>query len=176
MEINYIYPIEDWIYIYRNERSRYILGTKGKKPLIVFGINPSTAKPNDLDPTLKSVERVSKNNGYDSWIMFNVYPQRATNPNNIHKNLNKELHKNNLIHFENTLKKYNSSDIWAAWGSIITKRDFLKKCLIDIINISKKYNCNWLSAGPATKSGHPKHPLYLKQDTKLIKYDIDFYI
>ena len=33
---------------------RYILGTRGKKPLICVGINPSTAAPDDLDNTLKS--------------------------------------------------------------------------------------------------------------------------
>ena len=38
---------------------RYILGTAGKKPLITIGINPSTAEPDNLDNTLKSVERIA---------------------------------------------------------------------------------------------------------------------
>ncbi|MFR6424354.1 MAG: DUF1643 domain-containing protein, partial [Oscillospiraceae bacterium] len=49
-----------------------------KNPLICIGINPSTAQPGDLDNTLKSVERIALGNGYDSFTMFNVYPQRAT--------------------------------------------------------------------------------------------------
>lgn len=52
----------------------------GENPLVCFGINPSTAVPNALDPTLKRVRRFAAENGYDSWTMLNVYPQIATNP------------------------------------------------------------------------------------------------
>lgn len=107
-----------WIYVNNDDNSsRYILGTEGKKSLICFGINPSTAEPENLDNTLKSVERLTKNNGFDSWIMLNVYPQRATNPKNLHKDMNEELHKQNLKEIENVLK--NSPVIWAAWGTLI---------------------------------------------------------
>ena len=34
---------------------RYVLGRVGKHPLVCIGINPSTAQPGALDPTLKSV-------------------------------------------------------------------------------------------------------------------------
>ena len=59
---------------------RYILGTRGENPLICIGINPSTAEPDCLDNTLKSVQRIAGSNGFDSFIMFNVYAQRATRP------------------------------------------------------------------------------------------------
>ena len=49
-------------------------GAGGRRPLVCIGINPSTAQPGALDPTLKSVERLANANGFDSWIMFNVYP------------------------------------------------------------------------------------------------------
>ena len=67
------YDITKWIYVpnYYGEY-RYILGTRGEKPLICVGVNPSTAAPGDLDNTLKSVERVAHHNGYDSFIMFKV--------------------------------------------------------------------------------------------------------
>ena len=38
---------------------RYVLGRVGKHPLVCIGINPSTAQPGALDPTLKSVERLA---------------------------------------------------------------------------------------------------------------------
>ena len=47
---------------------RYVLGRVGKHPLVCIGINPSTAQPGALDPTLKSVERLAAANGFDSWI------------------------------------------------------------------------------------------------------------
>ena len=67
------YDAEKWLYVpdyYADYR--YILGTRGKNPLICIGINPSTAAPDDLDNTLKSVSRIAAANNYDSWIMFNV--------------------------------------------------------------------------------------------------------
>ena len=67
------YDVTKWLYAPNfYSEYRYILGTRGKKPLICIGINPSTAKPGDLDNTLKSVERIALGNGFDSFIMFNV--------------------------------------------------------------------------------------------------------
>ena len=83
------YDAEKWLYVpdFYTEY-RYILGTRGKKPLICIGINPSTAAPDALDNTLKSVSRIAGGNGYDSWIMFNVYAQRATRPEDMDRNGN----------------------------------------------------------------------------------------
>ena len=69
------YDTGRWLYVpdFYTEY-RYVLGTKGEKPLICIGVNPSTAEPDHLDNTLKSVERIALGNGYDSFIMFNVYP------------------------------------------------------------------------------------------------------
>ena len=46
------YDIEKWIYAPNfYSEYRYILGTRGKNPLICIGINPSTAEPDNLDNT-----------------------------------------------------------------------------------------------------------------------------
>lgn len=57
---------------------RYTLGTGEDNPLIAFGINPSTATPKKLDPTVKKVDELAKKHGFDGWIMLNVYPKRDT--------------------------------------------------------------------------------------------------
>ena len=83
---NDAYDIGKWIYAPNfYSEYRYILGTRGKNPLICIGINPSTARPDALDNTLKSVERIALGNGFDSFIMFNVYAQRATSPDDMEK-------------------------------------------------------------------------------------------
>ena len=88
------YDIEKWLYAPNfYSEYRYILGTRGKNPLICIGINPSTAEPDNLDNTLKSVERIALGNGFDSFIMFNVYAQRATSPDDMEKELNEDLHR-----------------------------------------------------------------------------------
>ena len=94
------YDVTKWLYAppFYSEY-RYILGTRGKNPLICIGINPSTAEPDNLDNTLKSVERIALGNGFDSFIMFNVYAQRATSPDDMEKTCNLQLHKENLEAF-----------------------------------------------------------------------------
>lgn len=155
---------------------RYILGTRGKKPLICIGINPSTAQPGCLDNTLKSVERIALGNGFDSFLMFNVYAQRATDPNAMERRCNPQLHRENMEAFRYVLSISESPVVWAAWGSIIEKRDYLKKCLLDMLQIGKEYSASWCCAGQVTKKGHPHHPLYLKKDEKLKAFDIESYL
>ena len=86
---NVEYDVKKWLYVPNTYcEYRYVLGTRGANPLIVVGVNPSTAAPDALDPTLQSAERIAHSNGYDSFLMLNVYPQRATDPNDMEKNRN----------------------------------------------------------------------------------------
>ena len=75
------YDKNRWLYVpdFYSEY-RYILGTRGEKPLICIGINPSTAAPDDLDNTLKSVERIALHNGYDSFISSTSTPSARPIP------------------------------------------------------------------------------------------------
>lgn len=175
---NEAYDKSRWLYVpdFYSEY-RYILGTKGKRPLICIGINPSTAAPDDLDNTLKSVERIALANGYDSFVMFNVYAQRATNPDDMEHRCNRRLHEENMKAFEYVLKlSEDTPAVWAAWGNIIEKRDYLPMCVRSMIELGSRYHAVWYSAGKISKKGHPHHPLYLKKDTPLDPFDIDSYI
>ena len=90
------YDVSRWLYVPNTySEYRYILGTRGQKPLICVGINPSTAAPDALDPTLQSAQRIALNNGYDSFLMFNVYAQRATRPDDMERVCNSALHEEN---------------------------------------------------------------------------------
>lgn len=174
------YDAEKWLYVpdyYADYR--YILGTRGKNPLICIGINPSTAAPDDLDNTLKSVSRIAAANNYDSWIMFNVYAQRATNPDDMDRELNLKLHNENMRAFEYILKNVGegiSPAVWAAWGTIIEKRPYLRDCVLDMVELGKKYGANWFCVGKRSKKGHPHHPLYLRKDAETEEFNIDEYL
>jgi len=173
------YDIGKWLYVpNRYSEYRYILGTRGRKPLICVGINPSTAAPDDLDNTLKSVERVAHHNGYDSFIMFNVYAQRATNPDDMEPELNRSLHEENMRAFAYALglDEGRSPAVWAAWGTIIEKRPYLPDCVRDMISLGEQYGARWYSAGKRSKKGHPHHPLYLRKDSPLEDFDVGEYL
>lgn len=173
------YDVRDWLYVPNHyEEYRYILGTTGKRPLICIGINPSTAAPNNLDNTLKSVERIAKGNGFDSFIMFNVYAQRATRPQDMDKQLNGALHRENMKAFDYVLSLYEGEHptVWAAWGNIVEMRPYLKTCLRDMVNIGKSRGAVWYSSGAISKKGHPHHPLYLRKDSGLDVFDMEKYL
>lgn len=177
-----LYDREKWLYVpdFYSEY-RYILGTRGKNPLIAIGINPSTAAPDALDNTLKSVERIAHGNGYDSFIMFNVYAQRATDPNAMEKEWNRLLHDENMKAFEYVLSLAKSEgaepSVWAAWGTIIKKRAYLPWCVRDMIEIGERYGAQWYTCGARSRvGGHPHHPLYLRKDAQLERFDASAYL
>ena len=173
------YDREAWLYVPDHySEYRYILGTRGSRPLICIGVNPSTAIPGRLDNTLKSAERIAHFNGFDSFIMFNVYAQRATDPDDMEKSMNQELHRENMKAFRWILERGGAQPaVWAAWGAVIEKRKYLPGCVRDMVRIGQEFGAAWYTAGPRSKAGHPHHPLYLKKDSELEPFrDLENYL
>ena len=175
------YDAEKWLYVpdFYTEY-RYLLGTRGRNPLICVGINPSTAAPDDLDNTLKSVSRIAAGNGYDSWMMFNVYAQRATRPDDMDLELNVTLHRENMRAFAYLLRTVSAGGvapaIWAAWGTILEKRDYLPDCVREMAELGRQLGAHWLCASKCSVKGHPHHPLYLRKDEKVYDFDMEDYL
>ncbi len=174
------YDRERWLYVPDHYADyRYLLGTRGENPLICIGINPSTAVPGDLDNTLKSVERIAAGNGFDSFLMFNVYAQRATRPEDMDRSFNETLHRENMEAFRYILARVGKAyrpAVWAAWGTIIEKRPYLPDCVRDMVSIGAEYHARWLCAGKCSKKGHPHHPLYLRKDEAVREFDVEAYL
>ncbi len=174
------YDREAWIYVpdFYTEY-RYILGTRGNNPLICIGVNPSTAEPGNLDNTLKSVQRIASGNGYDSFIMFNVYAQRATRPDDMDRVRNERLHRENMRAFAYVLSQVGEGlrpAVWAAWGAVIEKRAYLPDCVRDMVAVGRCFDARWLCAGKRSVKGHPHHPLYLRKDEKTVPFDVEEYL
>ena len=171
------YDISKWLYAPNfYSEYRYILGTRGQNPLICIGVNPSTARPDALDNTLKSVERIALGNGYDSFLMFNVYAQRATSPDDMEKVCNPILHAENLAAFRYILSISQKPAVWAAWGAVIEKRKYLPDCVRDLVALGEEFGAQWYCAGAITKKGHPHHPLYLRKEEKLKPFNVTAYL
>ncbi len=154
---------------------RFTLGTDGKRPLLVIGLNPSTANDKLPDHTIKRVMSFANKNGYDSFIMLNLYAQRTPNPDELHSSLDQELHTKNVAHILTIIEKYSDISILASWGETIAVRKYLKECLLDIYNQSKNKNIRWLKIGTTTLSGHPRHPSRAA-DIELTDFDIENYL
>jgi hypothetical protein len=145
-----------------DNKYRYALGTKGENTLYCFGINPSTATPEKYDPTVTRVSRTASKLGFDSFVMLNIYPIRATNPDELPEDVSIDEHNKNRECILNLIK--DNSTVWCAWGDLITKRHWLKICWNDILSyiLISKSNIKWVKMGELNKNGNPRHPLYLK--------------
>ncbi len=122
------------------------------------------------------MERVARNNGFDSFIMFNVYAQRATSPDDMEPECNPELHRENMRAFAYALSLNPRPVVWAAWGTIIEKRPYLWTCLEDMIALGREYGAQWVTCGRRSKAGHPHHPLYLRADSVTEPFDPEAYV
>lgn len=165
----------EWIYETNNDNSaRFALGQiydSDKKTLFCFGINPSTACPEHLDKTINKIISISKNNTYENWIMLNVYPQRATNPDDMHSESEDDLIAQNMLHIKTLMAKYPNSDVLLAYGNLISKRPYLKRCLKDIIHELNSKGKR-LVVIKLTNSGNPIHPLYQPSTSTLRDYNV----
>ena len=163
-------------------KTRFVLGeVTGDKPLICFGINPSNAKIVDnklqIDKTIEKIRHIADMENYDGWIMLNLYAQVTSEPNNLDKVLNSDLHSKNIDEIEKILNRFPNSDILACWGNLIEKRDYLKKvCLKEIFEIIKNRTC--FHIGSLTGKGNPRHPLspYADINKELENFDINEYV
>lgn len=153
-----------WVYI-GDDKERYLLGQPGRNNLLIFGVNPSTASAGDtnLDPTIRKVRKIAEQEGFDGWLMVNLYPLRATDPKALPEESDKKLIKNNLMVIESVDKNFYIGKVWAAWGNIIETRFYLGDTLYDIQEL---IDAEWYYKGVLTKSGNPRHPLYIKYDAE----------
>ncbi|MBQ9441577.1 MAG: DUF1643 domain-containing protein [Selenomonadaceae bacterium] len=166
--------IGGWIYL-GNDFERYVLGEPKQENLLIFGVNPSKAVPNNLDPTMKNIKKIiEEHKDYKDcgYIMMNLFPQRTSNPEELKDN--PALLENNIKILEVIVKTFNVKKIWCAWGDAIdipNARKFLIESLKKIYKTLEKGNYEWICYGETT-NGNPRHPC--PRNPKLISFDWPF--
>ena len=154
--------IPDWGAEFSDCRKyRYVLWRiwDRSKPMVQFiGLNPSTANETESDPTIKSVGRIAKSNGYGGIFMTNCFPYVSTDPNQLRGFGNTETNTEWLARVTLLCK-----DVVFAWGSfkIVAELNRHTELMLQFPDAL----CIHINA-----NGCPKHPLYCKSDSKLIKF------
>ena len=161
---------DGWIYL-GNTDERYILGQPGRRNMLVFGVNPSTAVPGKDDPTIRKVRKLTAEAGYDGWIMGNLYPVIASHPKDLPHKPEKKLLSNNLKYLKQIQDRYPIDAVWAAWGDAIDCRPYLGKALVDIQE-KLDGDFEWFRRGTMTRKGNPRHPLYMKEGELFIWFPV----
>lgn len=165
-----IYHIND------NNTCRYALGISGDNPLFVIGLNPSTADDQKPDQTIKKVMGFANRNGYDGFVMLNLYPKRTPYPNHLNKRFNNSIFEENVAQIRALLEPHKEITILAAWGEIIKVRNYMRSCLKELINLSDSFESNWVTIGDLTKSGHPRHPSRAPYKKEFRTFDVIEYM
>lgn len=120
-----------------------------------IGLNPSTADENTDDPTIRRCIGFARLWGYGSLYMLNLFGFRATDPREMKDAANPIGGSN-----DETLTYYRSrcSLIIAAWGKHGTH---LNRAEHVMQIMARRIDCLGRN-----QDGTPKHPLYLKANTK----------
>lgn len=156
-----------------DEKERYLLGVYGRKTIIFFGVNPSTATDDVDDATVRSIKKIALENDCDGWLMLNLYPQRDKNPDMLHEVVNEELVNKNTEIIKSVFEQFRYAKTVAMWGDLILKRDYLKDCLVKILDLDS--DRIWYCRGELTKANNPRHQLYVANNTPLkeLVFDAD---
>ncbi|MDP3586060.1 MAG: DUF1643 domain-containing protein [Thiobacillus sp.] len=147
--------------IYSNARDdawRFTLGQSGQRKLLTIGLNPSTATREKSDPTVARVKKVAQNNGFDGFVMLNLYPVRATDYRTLPSQVDKDAFTENLRRIEAVVAAEERPKVWAAWGESVLHHDFFVHACIELVSRLEEYEVSWLRFGDMTASGHPRHP------------------
>ena len=143
---------------------RYYLWRKWdlEKPFIAFvGLNPSTANQTDDDPTIRRVKRFAFDWGYGGIYMLNLFAFVTPYPAEL-ITCGDPIAENNEKLLEIAAL---ANEVVYCWGNFnVIGRDIEVVRLLRYTAGVKGY-CLGKNA-----NGSPKHPLYLKADTKLEEY------
>lgn len=135
---------------------------KGKPFVMFIGLNPSTANENDSDNTITKVKKIAMHNGYGAVYMMNCFPYVSTDPAQMvlcqPKTLEWNINSIWLLEVSKVCK-----DVVFAWGAfpIVSEMGRDK----DMINTFPKAKALFIN-----KNGSPKHPLYCKDESRLIDF------
>ena len=137
---------------------RFTLGKKGTKPLFIIGLNPSTATRDKSDTTVTKVERVAARNGYEGFVMLNLYPIRATDFRRLPSTVNRAAFDANLDQIDQVVRNTRKPTVWAAWGDDVTYHAYFLDARNELVRRLAEYGVRWIRFGNLTAAGHPRHP------------------
>ena len=142
------------------------------KPLCMFiMLNPSTADANEDDPTIRRCIGFAKSWGYGGILIGNLFSFRTKNPeklwtaylNYLCRSKNIEPNDQFYFHYLKEMKDKIDGIVIAGWGNNGKNYERQIKKTRSVFPVLYHLGL--------TKNGQPRHPLYLKSDTKPILWE-----
>ena len=145
---------------YRYTLWREINGGSGDNLLFIC-LNPSVADATMDDPTVRRCMSYAASWGFSGMFMCNLFAYRATNPENMKKQSDPIGPDNNKWIKETARKCQKIVLAWGNHGGHIDRNT----------RVAELLSTETLWCFGMTKSGQPKHPLYLKKTAPLVPFD-----
>ena len=147
----------------RGKLWRYALWREWARPTLdttiaFIGLNPSTADATTNDPTVTRCINFAKQWGFARMLMLNAYALRSTDPKGLWQAADPIGPDNDAA-----LKRYASQAALhvVCWG--VNCRSDRERAVLEVL--SRPVYCLG-----TTSFGRPKHPLYLKNETQLERF------
>jgi hypothetical protein len=142
-------------------------------PMIFICLNPSTADHMQNDPSVTRMMNFAKREGCGGLVVMNVFALRSTDPKALLR-AHSPMGPYNLemIRMQTQPMGYPPRQpvVVAAWGAHVTHKQLrpgAAEVERTLYHTGVKVSCLG-----TTKSGYPKHPLYLPADTPLRPYSV----
>lgn len=126
-----------------------------RETILWIMLNPSTATDAILDPTVTRCRNYSNEWGYDKMVVCNLFAYRATDPKEMKAKGVEAIGPYNNGYL--TAQAALADRIVCAWG---VHGEFMGRAQYVVETLIGGYDLWCLGK---TKSGHPKHPLYLSK-------------
>ncbi len=148
---------------------RYVLWRKwtavGDKDCVAFiGLNPSTADELVNDPTITRCVDFAQRWGFGGLVMLNQFAYRSTDPKGLRRVADPVGPQNEayLLGYAGRVGR-----VVAAWGA-----DKMTKHQGRAVAVSQRLSqvCDLYCLG-TTADGSPKHPLFVRATTELVRYN-----
>lgn len=128
-------------------------------PFVLFvGLNPSTADESVDDPTIRRCIRFARDWGYGGLLMGNLFAYRATDPRELAKVADPQGPDNEV--WLTTLATRAALTV-VAWGAHPMAQGRIRNAVEALGDVHVL---------GLTKDDHPRHPLYMRADSKPVPY------
>ena len=132
----------------------------GDRLIMWIGLNPSTADESQLDPTLRRIARFSERDGFEGFWMANLFGLRTPYPKEMKSAPDPIGSENDASLLAGASRCYQIVAAWGVSGDYQARADA----------VVRLFGARELWCLGTTQAGHPRHPLYVPGDQKLVRY------